>query len=241
MYVQYMKRSSFDLEDHLALIGGLLFIAFAAVTFFAANGHTQVLIYILEGIGVIAVIGGFLIASFAGAICAFIAIAIVVKLMEKFTLLAAVMLLVGGMALIAYWMKENKIFHSAKRKSASSRSSSAASKGSGEERPKSIFGEFQGKPILEEFEFHGVDANPFEEGRMKVGSEVTIRTDEKEDSFEFICAGIVIGEIGNQTYEQMKRRARYIKMIKEGRRMVITSIEKSLYAVDMCNLYVGII
>ena len=140
----------------------------------------------------------------------------------------------------SYWL-ENKIFHSAKRKSASSRSSSAASKGSGEERPTSIFGEFQGKPILEEFEFHGVDSKPYEEGKMKVGSEVTIKIDEEEDTFEFVCAGIVIGDIGNYTYEQMKRRALYIKLLKEGKRMVIISIQKSMYADDRCNLYVGII
>ena len=240
-----MKRFKYDLEKHLALIGGLLLIAFAVVTFFAAKGHTQVLIYIMEGIGVIAIIGGFIAASFIGAICAAVAIFIVVKLMERFTMPVAVLLFIGGIALVVYWMKKNRKLRPAYNKSATSRpspgASSAAPKSSGEERPKSIFGEFQGKEILEEFEFHGVDSKPYEEGKMKVGSEVTIKIDEEEDTFEFVCAGIVIGDIGNYTYEQMKRRALYIKLLKEGKRMVIISIQKSMYADDRCNLYVGII
>ncbi len=239
-----MKRSKLDWEDCLALIGGVILVAFAVVTFFAAKGETQVLIYILEGIGVIAVIGGFIAGSFIGAICALIAIAIVIKLFEAFTIPVGILLLAGGIALIVYWLKEYKILEFAPKSNAPKASekqegyTSAPARKAEETKPRSFRREFRGQEIVESFLIEDVHIELYKEGKIKVGSEVTVRTDEETDSFEFICGGEVIGEIGNTTYELMKRRAGYMKLLREGRHMYIANISENPYghicAVDIC-------
>jgi hypothetical protein len=155
-----------------------------------------------------------------------------------------ILLLAGGIALIVYWLKEYKILefppksHSPKTSAKKEGYTSAPAKKAEETKPKSFRREFRGQEIVEAFMLEQVPVELYKEGKIGVGSEVTVRTDEEEDSFEFICGGEVIGEIGNTTYELMKRRAGYMKLLREGRHMYIANISENPYghicAVDIC-------
>ena len=115
-----------------------------------------------------------------------------------------------------------------------------SSKKSAEGHAKSIWGEFQGKEIIGTLELGGVHHYTYEEEHIKVGSEVTVRTDEAKDTFEFICEGVKVGEIRNTTYEELKRRAYYLRLLREGKHMVVTDIQDSMYG-PAYTLYVGIV
>ncbi|MBQ3411585.1 MAG: hypothetical protein IJG67_00975 [Oscillospiraceae bacterium] len=125
-----MKKRKFKPGEYWILVGGILLIAFAVLFFLAAAGKEKLLVGIMTGLGVVAVIAGFLIGSFAGAAAAFGIIWVLVKIMDRFTTAFAYIFLAGGIAMIIWWLVESFPVVSDSSYSGSSSSSSGSSSSS---------------------------------------------------------------------------------------------------------------
>ncbi len=130
-----MKKRKFSPGEYWILVGGILLIAFAVLFFLAAAGKEKLLVGIMTGLGVVAVIAGFLLGAFAGAGAAFGIIWVLVKIMDRFTTAFGYIFLAGGIAMIIWWLVEcfpvvSDSSYSGSSSSSSGNSSSSASKSS---------------------------------------------------------------------------------------------------------------
>ncbi len=125
-----MKKRKFSPGEYWILVGGILLIAFAVLFFLAAAGKEKLLVGIMTGLGVVAVIAGFLLGSLAGAAAAFGIIWVLVKIMDRFTTAFAYIFLAGGITMIIWWLVESFPAVSASSYSGSSSSSSGSSSSS---------------------------------------------------------------------------------------------------------------
>ena len=125
-----MKKRKFSPGEYWILVGGILLIAFAVLFFLAAAGKEKLLVGIMTGLGVVAVIAGFLLGAFAGAGAAFGIIWVLVKIMDRFTAAFGYIFLAGGIAMIIWWLVECFPVVSDSSYSGSSSSSSGSSSSS---------------------------------------------------------------------------------------------------------------
>lgn len=125
-----MKKRKFKPGEYWILVGGILLIAFAVLFFLAAAGKEKLLVGIMTGLGVVAIIAGFLLGAFAGAGAAFGIIWVLVKIMDRFTTAFGYIFLAGGIAMIIWWLVECFPVVSTSSYSGSSSSSSGSSSSS---------------------------------------------------------------------------------------------------------------
>lgn len=135
-----MKKRKFSPGEYWILVGGILLIAFAVLFFLAAAGKEKLLVSVMTGLGIVAVIAGFLIGAFAGSAAAFGIIWVLVQIMEVFTKGFGYIFLAGGIAMIIWWLIECFPKQSASY-------TSSGSSGSSSEKSSSERSSFSSEPV----------------------------------------------------------------------------------------------
>lgn len=120
------KKYKFNPDDYILAIVGAVIIVLGGLLL-TDWGRNRPLTLLFEGIGAIGVICGFFIASVAGVIGVIFVMWIVLKLVETFSTPVGIGLILLGVGIIIYWIKDNLRIIDTKPRSQSKPSSTATS------------------------------------------------------------------------------------------------------------------
>lgn len=124
------KKYKFHGDDYWMLVIGAILLVFSVMLFLAARGQEQLMIYVMTGLGVVGVIVGFLLGAFVGVGVAVAVLWGIVKLMEIFTIPAAILFLAGAIGMIVWWLKECIVVDGGSSRSSTSKSEPVSGSGS---------------------------------------------------------------------------------------------------------------
>ncbi|MBO4818821.1 MAG: hypothetical protein J5528_01670 [Firmicutes bacterium] len=108
------KKDDHEFIDYASLIFGIAVLILAGSVVLAIMGHEKLYVNIMIGVGVLFIVGGFIVGIIPGAVTAGIVFVIIVVLIDLLPRIAAVLLFVLGIALIVAWFQEYFDFGSPK-------------------------------------------------------------------------------------------------------------------------------
>ncbi len=177
-----MKNYKLKPKDYIFLVMGISFIILAVLLVFATNGHEDLFVKIMIAVGVLFIVGGFVIGFVPGAGIALVIFVIIVKLMEWFPYVVAGLMGIGGIALIVSWFRESiSVTGSSSSKPVRKKSGSKWQSYKNKTPIYSIPVEYV--TIMDEFK------------DMEVGSELDFVYDDKRNKYSFEYKGSTLYEI----------------------------------------------